>query len=453
MHLKFLGANQTVTGSRYLLDAGGTQLLVDCGQFQGYKSLRLRNWAEPPFDPRDIAAVLLTHAHLDHSGMLPRLVRQGFDGPILATTATRDLCRVLLEDAAKIQEEDARYANEAGYSRHHPAEPLFGMQDAQVAMKQFRTVGFDEPEGVAPGVVATWRRAGHLLGAASLRVSHEGRTVVFSGDLGRPDDALMHPPVALGDCNYVVCESTYGDRVHPTVEPEAELGEAVRRVAARGGVIVVPAFAVGRAQAILLYLSRLKARHEVPASLPVFLDSPMAIDVTSLYRRYSHEHRLSSADYTHLLEGVTLVRDVPASQALQRRHGPMVIVSASGMATGGRVVHHLKSFAPDPRNAIVLAGYQAGGTRGASLAAGAATVRIHGADVPVRAEVVQLTGSSAHADSNQLIDWLKTATRAPKHVFVTHGEPDAADALRARIEHELGWSASVPDYRDRVALD
>jgi metallo-beta-lactamase family protein len=401
------------------------------------------NWEPLPFDAHDIDAVLLTHAHLDHSGALPLLVRQGFKGMVLATPPTIDLCKLLLPDSGRIQEEDAAFANRHHTSRHEPAQPLYTEEDAMLALRRFAHLPFDTLAHVAPGVTATFHRAGHILGAASVALDVEGQTLLFSGDVGRPDDLLMCAPAPVTPARWIVVESTYGDRLHPAQDAEAVLGEVVARTAARGGTVVVPAFAVGRAQTLLYMLHRLKQRGAIP-DLPVFLDSPMAIDMTAIYHRHRDEHRLSPQECAGMCGVAQMVRTPQQSRALGQMQYPAVIVSASGMATGGRVLHHLRQRLPDHRNTVVLAGYQAGGTRGARLLAGERTLRIFGEDVPVRAEVVSLEGMSAHADAAQLVQWLSTAPWPPQRVFVTHGEPAAADALRQRIERELGWSASVP---------
>jgi metallo-beta-lactamase family protein len=449
--LQFLGANATVTGSRYLLDAGSTRILVDCGLFQGYKPLRLRNWAEFPVDPASIDAVVLTHAHLDHSGYLPRLIRSGFRGRVWCTEATRSLCGILLPDSGRLLEEEAGYANRKGTSKHHPAEPLYSEVDARASLRLLQGVGFEQAFEPAPGISATFRMQGHILGAAAVTLEFEGRRITFSGDLGRPDDPVMLAPAPLTDSDWVVVESTYGNRVHPAGTLEQELLAVLQRVIARNGVVVIPAFAVGRAQMLLHVIAQLQSTGQLP-EVPVYLNSPMAASVTGLYRQYPQLHRLDAAALDAMQRSTRIVDSVEASKALNRRKGPMVIVSASGMATGGRVLHHLIAFAPDPRNAIVLCGYQAGGTRGAALAAGSKQLRVFGQDVQVGAEVIQLAAGSAHADSNEILAWLRSSPKAPKKVFVTHGEPDAADALRARIEHELGWPAHFPEYLEHVDL-
>ncbi|KAF1710743.1 MBL fold metallo-hydrolase RNA specificity domain-containing protein [Pseudoxanthomonas sacheonensis] len=449
--VQFLGANGTVTGSRYLVEAGGRRILVDCGLFQGYKPLRLRNWAPFPVDPASIDAVVLTHAHLDHSGYLPRLVRSGFNGAVWCTQATGSLCGILLPDSGRLLEEEAGYANRAGTSKHHPAEPLYSEQDANRSLRQLRGVAFEEVFEPVPGVKASLRLQGHILGAAAVTLECQGKRITFSGDLGRPHDPVMPAPLPPADSDWIVTESTYGDRAHPPETLKEELGKTLRRVAARGGVVVIPAFAVGRAQLLLHIIAQLQNAGEVPA-VPVYLNSPMATGVTDLYRRYPDLHRIDSAGLDELERITRMVTSAEESKALNRRKGPMVIVSASGMVTGGRVLHHLIAFAPDPKNAIILCGFQAGGTRGAAIAAGAKTVRIYGQDVPIRAEVVQLSAASAHADADEILAWLRQAPRRPHGVFVTHGEPDAADALRVRIQRELGWTAHIPEYLEYADL-
>lgn len=449
--LTFLGANATVTGSRHLVETAHARLLVDCGLFQGYKALRLRNWAPFPVAPDSIDAVILTHAHLDHAGYLPRLIREGFRGPVWCTDATRALCGVLLPDSGRLLEEEASYANRVGSSRHHPALPLYTEREAQLSLERLRAVPFDQPFTPVPGVRALLRRQGHILGAAAVTLDHGGTRITFSGDIGRPQDPIMPPPAAPAECDWIVCESTYGDRRHPPGTLKEDLQKALVRVLARGGVAVIPAFAVGRAQLLLHLIASLQLEGAIP-QVPVYLNSPMAAEVTALYERFPTLHRLDAAALDVMRRTVRPVRTVEESKALNRRKGPMIIVSASGMATGGRVLHHLIEFAPDPRNAILLSGFQAAGTRGAALAAGAKSIRIFGQDVTVNAEVVALSSASAHADADEIIAWLDAMPRRPRAVFLTHGEPDAADALRKRIERDLHWDASVPEYRESVDL-
>ena len=450
--LQFLGAAGTVTGSRYLIESAGKRILIDCGLFQGYKLLRERNRAEFPVRPDSIDTVLLTHAHLDHSGYIPALVRNGFRGKVICTAATLDLCKLLLPDSGHLQEEEAKYARKRGYSKHTDPAPLYTAADAEAALKQFVAHDFDTDIEVTAGIRARFIHAGHLLGAAQIRLDIAGTIVHFSGDLGRAHDPMLRPPQPLQEADVLVCESTYGNRKHARIDAEAELAPIIRRVAARGGVIIIPAFAVGRAQGVMLHIARLRQRGEIPA-IPVYLNSPMAIDATDIYHRYHGEHHVTEAECKAMYELATMVRTVDESKALNMRKGPMIIISASGMLTGGRVLHHLVAFGSDARNAILLSGYQAGGTRGATLASGADTLRIFGQEVPIRAEVVAMQGFSGHADADEELAWMGGATRKPAITYVTHGELDASDALRARITHELGWPARVPEHLERVTLD
>lgn len=450
--LQFMGAAGTVTGSRYLIETGGRRILVDCGLFQGYKQLRERNWVPFPVPASSIDTIVLTHAHLDHSGYIPALVRQGFRGKVICTEATRDLCALLLPDSGHLQEEEARYAKRKGYSKHAEPLPLYTQEDALASLKRFDGRAFDTTMEITPGVTARFIPAGHILGAAQISFDVHGRKLHFTGDLGRAADSLMRAPAPLEETDVLVCESTYGNRTHPVVDAEAELAPVIKRVAARGGVIVIPAFAVGRAQGLMLHIARLRQRGEIPP-IPVFLNSPMAINATELYHRYHGEHRVTDEDCRLMYELATMVNTAEESKALNLRHGPMIIISASGMLTGGRVLHHLKAFGPDPRNAILLAGYQAGGTRGAKLAAGDKSVRVFGQDVPIGAEVVAMQGFSGHADSDELLTWMRTAPQAPRMTYLTHGELDASDALRLRVEHELGWRCRVPEHLESVSLD
>lgn len=449
--LTFLGATGTVTGSRYLVEAGDKRLLVDCGLFQGYKTLRLRNWAPFPVDPASIDAVVLTHAHLDHSGYLPRLVDEGFDGVVWCTPATRRLCGILLPDSAHLLEEEAGHANRLGTTRHHPAEPLYEVASAHTAVRRMRAWEFETPFEPVPGVTARFRSQGHILGAAAVTLEYRGVRLTFSGDIGRYSDPVMQPPSAPAASDWIVAESTYGDREHPVGGMRQELCEALKPVLQRGGVAVIPAFAVGRAQSLLHVIAQLQEDKELPAA-PIYLNSPMATDVTSLYRQYSGQLRLDETALEKMYRNTRIINSPEESKELNRRKGPMVIVSASGMVTGGRVLHHLIAFAPDPLNAIILCGYQAGGTRGALLAGGARRVRIYGEEVEINAELRQLASASAHADASEIIAWLRSGPVRPLAVFVTHGEPNAADRLRVRIEHELGWAACVPEFGATVDL-
>ena len=452
MQIGFFGASGTVTGSRYLLQAGGRRLLVDCGLFQGLKQLRLRNWAPFPVDPASIDTVVLTHAHLDHSGNLPLLVRNGFKGTIHCTDATQALCEILLPDSAHLLEEEAERANRYGYSKHRPALPLYTRDDAARALQQFQPVRFEREFEPVPGVRVRFLPAGHILGAAMVVVTAEGRSILFSGDVGRPQDLIMRAPAAAPAVDYLVVESTYGDRRHVVADAGDELADVIRRTIARGGVIVVPSFAVARAQALLYLIHQLKAAGRIPENLPVYLNSPMATDVTGLYQQFRSEHKLTSEQTRAMCGAAKFVNSVEESKALNEGTWPRVIIAASGMATGGRVLHHLRAFAPDPRNTILFTGYQAAGTRGRAMIDGATEIKMFGEYVPVRAEVARLNSMSAHADYAELLDWMRAFPRAPRRTFVTHGEPVAADAMRLRIEESLRWRCTVPEHLERIDL-
>lgn len=448
MQLDFHGAADCVTGSRHLVTWGGQRVLLDCGLFQGFKVLRERNWAAPVFDPRELDAVVLSHAHLDHSGWLPALVRQGFRGPIYCSPATRDLAEVLLLDAAHLQEEDARRANRYGYSRHAKALPLFTRADAKKALARFKPLREGQTARVDT-LTVTLTPVGHLLGACAVTLAHEGERLVYSGDLGRSNDLLMPPPQAITEADVLLIESTYGNRLHPAEDAAARLAQIVRETIHRGGSVLLPAFAVGRAQALLLVLQRLKAAGEIPPHLPIHLDSPMAIEATELYRRHRRLLRVPAREMLHLCDGVRMVTTGTQSQRLAASRMPSVIISASGMATGGRVLHHLKAMAPDARHHIVFAGFQVGGSRGALLVGGAREVKIHGEWLPVNAAVSHLEGFSGHADRRELLAWLGHFRRPPRQTFVVHGEPEASDALRQLIAKELGWPVRVPPHNGR----
>lgn len=451
MRLTFLGAAGTVTGSKYLVETANGRILVDCGLFQGLKQLRLRNRAPFPVPPSEIDAVVLTHAHLDHSGYLPLLVRNGFSGPVYCTQPTADLCAVLLPDSGYLQEEEAATANRYGYSKHHPALPLYTREDAIRSLEQFEPLTIGAEHDIQGGFRVGFTRTGHMLGSVAVHLSGDGADVLFSGDLGRPFDPILPPPQSAPGARHLLIESTYGDRVHAPSDPLEEIAAVVARTAARGGAVLVPAFAVGRAQTILFYLHELKRTGRIPA-IPIFLDSPMADRATEVFRAHAEETRLSAEALDEVCNAAAVTRTVEESKRIGRMEVPRVILSASGMATGGRVVHHLKLLAPDPHNTILFAGHQAAGTRGAAILGGAETVKIHGAYVPIRAEVAALDNVSAHADHLEIVEWLKGMPTAPRRTFVTHGEPVAADALRLHIEETLGWRVAVPDHGEVAEL-
>jgi len=458
--LQFLGAARTVTGSRFLVDTPRARVLVDCGLFQGAKELRLRNWAPFPVDPRSIDAIVVTHAHVDHCGYLPALVARGFAGSIFCTSRTAELCHVVLPDAGRLQEEDAAHANRRGFSKHHPALPLFTEADAIRALARLRPSASGQPIELAPGVRVSLHRAGHILGSAWLRLvvdDREGDALLVSGDLGRPRHPILEPPEAPAACGTLLVESTYGGRRHDDAGAVEKLAAAVARTADRGGAVVIPAFAVDRTEVLLLHLRDLVHAGRIPP-LPVYVDSPMALDGLAVYERAiaagdaeiraDLRHRPAPFDPGKLIPA----RDTAASKAIHDAPMPAIIVSASGMATGGRVLHHLARRLPDPRNTVVLVGYQPAGTRGRSLLEGAATLRIHGHDVPVRAEIVDGQGFSVHADGAELVDWLAAVPSPPRIVYAVHGELDGAVAIQRDVAQRLGWMVAIPQLGERVPL-
>lgn len=444
MQLSFLGATGTVTGSKYLLTLGSKKVLVDCGLFQGYKELRLRNWNKLPINPTEIDAVVLTHAHIDHTGYLPLLAKNGFKGPIYSTAATKALCSILLPDSGHLQEEEAKYANKYGYSKHKPALPLYTKKDAENVLAQFTVMGFDTSYSLFDGNLR-FSRAGHILGSAFVQITYQDKSILFTGDMGRPQDDVMRAPAKIEATDYLVIESTYGNRQHSTESPQALLAKIINQTAKRGGTVIIPAFAVGRAQSLLYYISQLKEASEIP-NLPVFLDSPMAVNATNILCKHKDEHRLTEDQCIKLCNVATYVNTPEQSKEIDNYHVPIIIISASGMATGGRVLHHLKAFAPDERNTILFTGFQAGGTRGARMLNGEREIKIFGQMISIRAQVESLSNTSAHADANEILEWLMNFKKPPQKVFITHGEPEASAALKTKIEEKLGWSCVLPDY-------
>lgn len=450
MELAFLGAAGTVTGSRFLIQTSSRRVLVDCGLFQGLKELRRRNWHPLPTAAHEIDAVVLTHAHLDHSGYLPVLVARGFAGRVFCSSATKSLAELLLPDSAYLQEEDAAYANRKGFSKHRPALPLYTRADAEEALARFSPIAWGIPHNLGGGLTVEIHPAGHILGAAIVLISDSERTIAFSGDLGRPLDPVMVPPARVRSADYLVVESTYGDRAH-SASPKRALAETITRTIERKGRVLIPAFAVGRTQTLLYLLHELRKEGEIPP-VPIYLNSPMASDATEVFCAYASEHRLSPETCRAICEHVRFVRDVEGSRALDSMRDPMIIISASGMLTGGRVLHHLKSLGPDPRNTILLAGYQAEGTRGDALVRGERMLRIHGEEHLIRAEVVSLGGLSAHADAGEIVDWLRGFEAPPRRTFITHGSEAASSALAGRIERDLGWPVTIPKHLESFKL-
>jgi metallo-beta-lactamase family protein len=446
--VRFLGAAGTVTGSKHLVTLGGRAVLLDCGMFQGHKELRLRNWNDPRYDPEELASVVLSHAHIDHSGYLPVLVRRGFSGPIYCTPATASLLEVLLPDAAYLQEEQAEHANRKGYTRHRPALPLFDRDDAQAVLELVQARAHGTPFDATDGMTVQLRPAGHILGSATVECSFDGgspSSLVYSGDLGRWNRPILHDPAPVPQADHLILESTYGGREHEE-DPDEDLARIVRDCAEQGHALIIPAFAVGRTQEILWRLRQLEDDDRIPR-LPVYVDSPMAINVTDLYLRHGEEHDIDmrrlidSGDDPLWPRQFHLARSREESMALNDVRGPVVIISASGMATGGRILHHLKLRLPERRTTVLLVGFQAAGTRGRRLQEGAEEIRIHGQEWRVRATVRTLHGLSAHADQPEILRWLGGFERPPTAVYLVHGEPEAAAALGAAIEQELGWQA------------
>jgi metallo-beta-lactamase family protein len=453
LSIQFLGAAGTVTGSKYLLDNGSSRVLVDCGLYQGLKELRLQNWAPFPVAADSIDAVILTHAHLDHTGYLPLLVRQGFRGPVYATAPTRDLSRLILLDSAHLQTEDADFANRHGYSKHRPAEALYSDEDVRLAMSRFEELPLQTWEEILPGWKLRLQKSGHILGSTFVELEVEGKRTVFSGDLGRQTPLTLDPPAALKEADYLLIESTYGDRIHPAVSPFNELAKIVADTVSRRGHLLIPSFAVGRTQDLLFLLSRLKKANALP-KVPVYLDSPLGIRATSVFAEHSSWHRLTAEDVRDMQELVTLVESPIKSKGLLELEGSSVVIAGSGMLSGGRILHHLRARVGDPKNMVALVGFQPSGTRGRHLKEGAAELKIYGNYYPVRAEVRELTGLSAHADQREILAWLSNFKdgRVPKNTFIVHGEPHSADALRVRIQDSLGWACEVAKPFQKVQL-
>jgi metallo-beta-lactamase family protein len=460
--LTFLGATGTVTGSKYLLEAGGERLMIDCGLFQGYKELRLRNWNPLPVPPASVEWLVLTHAHLDHLGYVPRLVKDGFRGQILASSATVDLAKIVLPDSGHLQEEDAAFANKKGFSRHTPALPLYTYEEAVKSLEYLRAVEGLKPQELSSHFSLRFFFAGHILGArmieVTVRENGSAKKLLFSGDLGRfPQLIIPEPELPEDGFNYLLLESTYGDRLHPKDDIGARLASIVEGTAGRGGTVVIPSFAVGRTQE-LLYLFRELIEDQKLHSLPIHVDSPMAIDVTRLYEQHEEEHDLKFE--TLEAQGIKpfsppdlhFDKTVDESKQLNDARYPMVIISASGMATGGRVVHHLERCLPDHRNTILFVGFQAAGTRGRAIQSGAEAVKMYGHEVRVCAGIETIESLSAHADYGEILAWLPRFPKAPGKTFLVHGEPKASEALRQRIAQQLHWNVEVPTYLQQVAL-
>jgi metallo-beta-lactamase family protein len=461
--LRFLGATGCVTGSKYLLEHDGSRILVEAGLFQGLKELRERNWSRPPFDPAALDLVLLTHAHLDHSGYLPVLYRNGYAGEILTTPASRDLCGIILPDSGHLQEEDARFANKTGSSRHKPALPLYTEDDGRQVLPHFRTVEFDTPREVRPGITVTFRAAGHILGASMIEVRLRGAAgretvVVFSGDLGRPHQPILPDPEPLPPCDHLLLESTYGNRDHPKDDPKVKLAEIVNATIRRGGTLLIPAFAVGRTQHVMFLLQELRAEGTIASDVPIFVDSPMAIEANRIVMRHPEaqdgEMRDANAEGGDVLgmKDVRFATTREESKALNGIAYPAIIISASGMAEGGRILHHLAYKLPDHRSTVLFVGFQAAGTRGRAIQEGRDMVKMYGREIQVKARIETLDGLSAHADRGEILAWLSAAKQRPGRIHLVHGEPEARDALSATIRERLRLDVRCPDYLETAEL-
>jgi metallo-beta-lactamase family protein len=461
MRLTFLGATETVTGSKFLLDADGKRVLIDCGLFQGLKELRQRNWDEPPIDPRSVDVVILTHAHIDHTGYLPRFVRQGFRGPIYGTSATIDLLRILLPDSAHLQEEEARFRNKHHLSKHQPALPLYTVEDADAALRLVRPMAFTQSEQLSSGLEFDLLHAGHILGSSFVRVRAEGKTVLFTGDFGRSNTPIIKDPAVVESADYLLLESTYGNRLHGDKNGEQgklQLRDIIVETAKRGGTVLIPSFAVGRAQEILYFMRELEESGEIPI-LPVYVDSPMAVNAFEIYHDHTEEHDLDMTSITALgmnplyTKNVSFTRTVQESKNINDHRYPAVIVSANGMATGGRIVHHLMQRLPDVRNSVVFVGFQAAGTRGRYLVEGARSIKIYGMEYPVRAQVHSIDGFSAHGDYSEILEWLEGFKVPPRKTFLVHGEPRAIVSMKDRLHEKYpGWEVAIPKYRETFEL-
>lgn len=450
MKISFLGATGTVTGSKYLLEHDNRKILVDCGLFQGLKDLRLRNWLNLPINPAKIDAVILTHAHIDHSGYLPVLFMNGFRGKVYCSQGTYDLCEILLPDSGYIHEIDARRANKYNYSQHNPAKPLYTQEQATKSLAQFIPVDFGKEIGLAKEFSFSLNHSGHILGSAFVTIKFGKESLVFSGDLGRVADPVMNSPAILQKADYLVLESTYGDRLHEKTDPKEALAKMISTTISKGGTLLIPAFAVGRVQTLLYYIYKLKQEGRIN-NVPVYLDSPMAISATDILLKHKNEHQLSHDDCYQI--GITAKYTSTESESKQIDvEKPSVIIAASGMATGGRVLRHLKNYLGAEKNTVLFTGFQAEGTRGERLCNGDKEVRIHGGIYQVNARVAMLEGLSAHADAGEIMEWLCAFKDGPKKVFITHGQPEASKALKGKIEKELNWNVCIPEYLSTETL-
>ncbi|MBU1917718.1 MBL fold metallo-hydrolase [bacterium] len=450
LSIKFLGATGTVTGSRYLLTLNDKRIMIDCGMFQGLKDLRLRNWEPFPVDPEKIDAILITHAHLDHSGYLPRLVKLGFKGKVFATHSTTALCNILFPDAAHIQEEDAEFLNRHKLSKHKPALPLYTLEDAREALQLFHPVDWDKTTAEF-GFKFRFLPISHLLGASFIAIEADGKKIVFSGDIGRDKDPILPERYIMEKTDYIVCESTYGNRLHPEGDVKEELAEVISKTINRGGTVLIPSFAVGRSQALIYLINQLKLHGRIP-DVPVYLNSPMAIEATKTHFNFANELKMPKEKLIEALKDVTYAKTPNQSEQIDKNKTPKIVISASGMLVGGRILHHLKSMGPDPKNSIVLVGFQAAGTRGEALVKGKKELKIHGQMIPIEAEVHAIQNLSGHADYTGILEWLSHFKNRPQKVFITHGEPKASEAMKEHIVKQFQWDTVLPQYKEEFTL-
>jgi metallo-beta-lactamase family protein len=451
LSIQFLGGVGTVTGSKYLLTQGEQKVLIDCGLFQGVKDLRLQNWAPLPIDPRDLNAVILTHAHLDHTGYLPLLVKKGFCRSIFCTPPTRDLAKILLLDSAHIQEEDADYANETGYTKHSPAQPLYTTEDANSVVPLLKPLKENQWTEIIPGWNLRFRASGHILGSAFVELKVDGKIIVFSGDLGRSNPLILRSPSTIEEADYLLIESTYGDRIHSQESPLKTLAKVTLETVERRGHLLIPSFAVGRTQDLLYLFSILKQRKQIP-DVPIFLDSPLGINSTDIFTEYPTWHSLNATEVKALRNVATMVKSRQQSKELLQKKKSSIIIAGSGMVSGGRILHHLSKRLSDSRNTVLLTGYQAPGTRGRLLQSGISELKFHGQYTPVKAHIEEISTLSAHADQKEILSWLRNIKSAPKKTFIVHGEPQASDALRVKIQDNLGWECRIPKFLETVEL-
>lgn len=455
VRLTFHGAAQTVTGSKFLLEAGPHRVLFDCGLFQGRKELRLRNWEDPKFDPSLLSSIVLTHAHIDHTGYLPLVVRRGYRGPIYCTHATAELLELLLPDSAHLQEEEARYANKHQTSKHHPAKPLYSAADVKQTLLQLKRIERDRETEIHPKIHVLPRCAGHILGANSLTVDVFGKRITFSGDIGRYNVPILPDPCGVDLGDVLLCESTYGNRLHAAADIQSELAQIIRTAADKGGPIIIPAFAIGRTQNLLYYLAQLERTGEIPV-LPVYVDSPMAVDATKIYRDFKHDYDteasklLNEGETPLLTANTTFCRKVEESKRLNFMKGARIVISASGMITGGRILHHMKNWLDDETTTVLFVGFQAEGTRGRIIQSGSREVKIFGSRIPIRAQIETISGLSAHGDQSELLRWLKSSSGSPSIAKIVHGEPEASHEFAATLRSQLGWKASPAEYLETI---